>query len=375
MAGYTASLRQSVLSFTTTAKKAKHEVAEVTHHLTRVVRLRRRGGVVTQDCDVYIGRACTRGGWNLPESKWHNPYSVAQTGSAEEAVRLFGVYLAKNKTLMAMIPELKGKVLGCWCTDTPSSPCHGDVLALVANSLASAAPTSDLKETKEEALAAWAPYKPKDPGTVATGGGGDHDATDVMVAMDESCDDGKEEQKKCTVPLFDESVKPIDFYDQKEDPYGVFSNFALSAMVVDETEYTCCEQFYQASKFVDPEYRAEIMKQKTGGCIKYLSDQNPNIVRWPWQRPLALIVTKHWERGVRMREGWKDMKLDVMRKGVMAKFKQNQSMRRVLLSTGNALLREASPRDSFWGTGKNGDGQNWLGRILMEVRYALSHKE
>ena len=30
---------------------------------TTVVRLRRAQGVVVQDCDVYIGRACQQGGW------------------------------------------------------------------------------------------------------------------------------------------------------------------------------------------------------------------------------------------------------------------------------------------------------------------------
>lgn len=41
--------------------------------LPRVVRLRRQNGVVVQDCDLYVGRECTMGGWNLPRSKWAGP--------------------------------------------------------------------------------------------------------------------------------------------------------------------------------------------------------------------------------------------------------------------------------------------------------------
>lgn len=40
---------------------------------TRVVRIRRKGGVVVQDCDVYIGRRMTQGGWNLKDSMFMNP--------------------------------------------------------------------------------------------------------------------------------------------------------------------------------------------------------------------------------------------------------------------------------------------------------------
>jgi predicted NAD-dependent protein-ADP-ribosyltransferase YbiA (DUF1768 family) len=34
-------------------------------------------------------------------------------------------------------------------------------------------------------------------------------------------------------------------------------------------------------------------------------------------------------------------------------------------------LIEDSPFDAFWGTGRDGDGLNWAGRILMEIRRKL----
>lgn len=69
------------------------------------------------------------GGWNLPESKWANPFTVAQCGgSVKVAIERYREYLLKRPDLLAQIMELDGKVLGCWCKKKPLDPCHGDVL-------------------------------------------------------------------------------------------------------------------------------------------------------------------------------------------------------------------------------------------------------
>jgi hypothetical protein len=72
--------------------------------------------------DVYIGRG----------SKWGNPYSHKQGTQAqhvvpdrETAIACYRAYLMTNDSLMAALPELKDKVLGCWCKP---QACHGDVL-------------------------------------------------------------------------------------------------------------------------------------------------------------------------------------------------------------------------------------------------------
>jgi hypothetical protein len=36
---------------------------------TKVVKLKRKNGIIIQDCDVYIGRSCFMGGWKLQKSK------------------------------------------------------------------------------------------------------------------------------------------------------------------------------------------------------------------------------------------------------------------------------------------------------------------
>ncbi|AVK77407.1 hypothetical protein pmac_cds_719 [Pandoravirus macleodensis] len=102
--------------------------------VTRVVKLKRNGGRIMQDCDVYIGRRWTIGGWDLPQSEWANPYSVRAVGSAAEAVRLYEhEHLPRHPELLAKVGSLKGLVLGCWCKKHANDPCHGDVLARLAD--------------------------------------------------------------------------------------------------------------------------------------------------------------------------------------------------------------------------------------------------
>lgn len=101
----------------------------------KVVAIRRQHGVVVQDCDVYIGRRMTMGGWNLPESKWKNPYSVKEYG-IEKSLELFETYLRSNKGLMkCIVEELDGRILGCWCVKKGHEPCHGKILIKIINEL------------------------------------------------------------------------------------------------------------------------------------------------------------------------------------------------------------------------------------------------
>lgn len=70
--------------------------------------------------DVYIGRP----------SKWGNPFNIGKTMTREQSIKKYTRWLMKQKNLLKDLPELKGKVLGCWCAPLP---CHGDVLLELAN--------------------------------------------------------------------------------------------------------------------------------------------------------------------------------------------------------------------------------------------------
>ena len=97
-----------------------------------LVKLKRSNGKIVQDCDIYIGRAINMGGWHLSTSKWANPFKVKDHGSVHRACELYLEWIVKED-LLDDIFELKGKVLGCWCTngiddDADKWMCHGHVL-------------------------------------------------------------------------------------------------------------------------------------------------------------------------------------------------------------------------------------------------------
>ena len=65
----------------------------------------------------------------IKASKWHNPFTVKKYG-LDKALRLYRQHLYADRgdgtRLIDEIDELRGKVLGCWCT--PGEPCHAQIL-------------------------------------------------------------------------------------------------------------------------------------------------------------------------------------------------------------------------------------------------------
>ena len=91
-----------------------------------MVKLRTVNGQMSGDYDVYIGGKIARGCWHLPQSKWHNTFTMQYCGSREQALRDYRRYIEQTPELMAALPELGGKRLGCLCVSDDF--CHGHVL-------------------------------------------------------------------------------------------------------------------------------------------------------------------------------------------------------------------------------------------------------
>jgi ribA/ribD-fused uncharacterized protein len=70
-------------------------------------------------------------------------------------------------------------------------------------------------------------------------------------------------------------------------------------------------------------------------------------------------------------DNWHDVRVDIAREIVFAKARQHKVVRDVLEETGQSVIIEDSPHDSFWGRGPNYDGQNHKGRLWMEARNLL----
>ena len=114
-----------------------------------VVRISMKAGLVVQDCDVYIGRACFRGGWKLKQSKWHNPYSVKKYG-LKECIKMYEEHIRSRPDLLSSLSELEGKTLGCWCKKSPLDPCHGDVLIKLVQQHLNEEQGMDSKDEKKD---------------------------------------------------------------------------------------------------------------------------------------------------------------------------------------------------------------------------------
>lgn len=84
-------------------------------------------------------------------------------------------------------------------------------------------------------------------------------------------------------------------------------------------------------------------------------------------------VAKRIGRTIKLRDDWDDIKLNVMRMIIHAKFEQNPHLAKMLIATGDAHISEGNYwNDTFWGVDlKTGKGENHLGLILMSERTTL----
>ncbi len=129
--------------------------------------------------------------------------------------------------------------------------------------------------------------------------------------------------------------------------YRFLSNFYLSPVLLDFIDYPSVEHAYQAAKCKDVFERKKFLTG-TPGQAKKLGQR------------------------VVLRNNWEEMKIPMMSSLVRQKFLRNEDLKDKLLATGKAELEEGNTwGDTFWGVYK-GKGENWLGRILMEVREELN---
>ncbi|KNA13894.1 hypothetical protein SOVF_112550 [Spinacia oleracea] len=163
----------------------------------------------------------------------------------------------------------------------------------------------------------------------------------------------------------DPSINPYEsgitsFY-KTWDPYGSFSNFSPHPIQMPDegghyTTWSSVEHYYQAHKFYgvqDPvaqEYFEAIKSAKS-------PEEAARIGRKMQRRRPDLI-----------RSDWETAKIDTMYRALKCKFSIYPHLNSMLLSTVGSILVEGSPHDLFWGGGRDGEGLNYLGRLLMQLR-------
>lgn len=79
---------------------------------------------------------------------------------------------------------------------------------------------------------------------------------------------------------------------------------------------------------------------------------------------------KKLSKTVEVRPDWFDVNIDAMRYALKCKFTQNPALAAKLVALEGEIVEINEWHDTFWGV-CNGVGQNWLGRLLMELRDEL----
>lgn len=138
----------------------------------------------------------------------------------------------------------------------------------------------------------------------------------------------------------------IEFY-YKSEKYYELTNFHVCSFNLDNKIWQTVEHYFQAQK-----YPSDINLQETIRLAK-----SPFIAK-----RLGRSITPHF------RSDWEEVKENIMKKGLIAKFTQNNELYNMLKETNNLILKEKSPADYYWGIGTSGKGKNRLGILLMEVR-------
>ncbi len=139
--------------------------------------------------------------------------------------------------------------------------------------------------------------------------------------------------------------EPIKFF-MDTGRWAFLSPMYLCPVEIDGISYGSVEHYYQSIKGATEPIRSRIRGAATGYLAKEMA---------------------HALKGAEAAKLSPEKKIEVMRTAMVAKFLQNRDLGEKLLATGDALLLEDNPEDMFWGI----NGQNWVGKLVMEARAAV----
>lgn len=123
--------------------------------------------------------------------------------------------------------------------------------------------------------------------------------------------------------------------------------------------YSSCVVFYHGHAYQSVEHAYQAQKSTSLSIQKIIRDC------------ATPAIAKRVARQQELRPDWEKVKLGIMRELLVEKFVQEPE-RSILISTEDATLIEGNWwNDQFWGECPLGTGQNWLGRLLMDIRPLL----
>jgi ribA/ribD-fused uncharacterized protein len=128
--------------------------------------------------------------------------------------------------------------------------------------------------------------------------------------------------------------------------YAFLSNFWFSPVELGGVTFPTGEHAFHAAKCTDPADVQKIMAAKTPQQAKRIGKK------------------------VAIRPDWNDIRYDVMTAVVQAKFADSDLARRLAATGDEELIEGNNWGDRQWGM-VNGEGENWLGIILMARRIKI----
>jgi len=171
-----------------------------------------------------------------------------------------------------------------------------------------------------------------------------------------------------SAPIAPTDARPLFFYE-KAAPYYEFTNFFQRIdgeplfITPNGKQWFTSEHYFQAQKFPNAVINTPYGPKNIHEEIR-LTPTAYDVFT------LANARTGTYKQYID--PNWNKRSLDVMRDALYLKFSQNPELKKLLLETGNRyLIENAGAKDDFWGNGADGNGQNWLGKLLMETRSRL----
>lgn len=133
--------------------------------------------------------------------------------------------------------------------------------------------------------------------------------------------------------------------EEFQGQYRFLSNFVPASVMLDGVKYATVEHAFQAAKTLD-------LKER-----ELFQNINP-------------AEAKKRGKQVKIREDWEQVKISVMRDLLVQKFSKPTYQSKLLATKGQQLIEGNYWGDVFWGVCR-GEGQNHLGKLLMEIRDSL----
>ncbi|MFO0703204.1 MAG: NADAR family protein [Patescibacteria group bacterium] len=158
--------------------------------------------------------------------------------------------------------------------------------------------------------------------------------------------------------MYPDSSEGLNYENKSEiafftPAFDALSNWSAHTVTIWGKTFPTAEHAFQSAKF-DP------------NTSEYLDILN---AKSPWS---AFQLAR--QNQAKVRPDWREVRLKIMEEILSAKAQEHEDVRMLLKKSGNRNIIENHPVDEFWGIGKDGKGQNNMGKIWMKVRAHLSSK-